>query len=460
MSTVIVMPQLGESVAEGIIGKWLKQEGDRIEKDEPIVEEITDKVNAEIPSPVAGVLEKITQPEGATVAVGQEIAVVGDSASGNGASGNGASSVEAPQPVSATPAADMAPTMPPDAQQVSAGPATQTVVVDRPRSERVRTSPLVKRLAEEHGINLAEVPGTGIGGRVSKQDILAFIEQRPQPAPHLAPTGVFEAPARPEPAVQAPPAAPPRAPQPAQPAGARALGPGEELVPVSPLRKMIAERMVQSVYTIPHAVTMAEVDMTPVVRYRDAHKRAYQEREGAPLSLVAFVIKATVDALKEFPLVNAEWAGDNIILKHEININVAVDAPEGLTIPVIHQADHLSLAGISAAVVDLARRARERKLKIEDMQGGTFTVNNTGALGSVAGVSIINYPQAGILSSGAIVKRPVVLETGAGDTIAIRSMMTLSFSFDHRVLDGGTSAAFVNAVKNRLEGWSPDYPLY
>jgi 2-oxoisovalerate dehydrogenase E2 component (dihydrolipoyl transacylase) len=223
---------------------------------------------------------------------------------------------------------------------------------------------------------------------------------------------------------------------------------------------MIADRMVKSIYTIPHATTMVEVDMTNVVRYRGAHKDQFRQREGVALSYVAFVIKATVEALKDFPMVNAEWAGDSILLKHDININVAVDAPEGLITPVIHHADDQSLAGLSKAVNDLAVRSRDKKLKIEDMQGGTFTVNNTGALGSISGVSIINYPQGGILAAAAIVKRPVVIEQDGQDLIAVRSIMNLSLSFDHRLLDGGYASAFVQAVKTKLESWRQDYPLY
>jgi pyruvate dehydrogenase complex dihydrolipoamide acetyltransferase long form len=453
MSTTIIMPQLGESVAEGVIGKWLKGVGDSVAKDEPIVEVITDKVNAEIPSPVAGVLEKITQEEGATVAVGQEIAVIGSGetqASGSGsqggqttagngqAGGNGSSG----SPSGATQPSPTGSTAPVALAEAPAG---------KERSERVRTSPLVKRLAEQYGINLAEVPGTGIGGRVSKQDILSYVEQKekePQAAPHLAPTGAFERPVA-QPATQTPP----------QPAP-RAAGANEEKVPVSPLRKMIAEHMVRSTSTIPHATTMSDVDMTRVVRFREAHKDEFRQREGVPLSYVAFVIKATVEALKQFPYVNAEWAGDSIILKKDTNINVAVDAPEGLTTPVIHGADNMSLAGLSRAIYDLAVRARDKKLTIEDMQGGTFTVNNTGALGSDAGVSIINYPQAGILSAAAIVKKPVVMEVDGEDLIAVRHIMNLSFSFDHRILDGGAATSFVNAVKKTLESWPAEYPIY
>lgn len=456
MSTTIIMPQLGESVAEGIIGKWLKQQGDPVGKDEPIVEVITDKVNAEIPSPVAGVLEQVLQPEGATVAVGEAIAVIGGGegsspeaggrrqevgAATGSTSSNGQGGSVAPAPVAQTAAVNGPSGATPT--PLNAAPASD-------RAERVRSSPLVRRLAEEYGISLADVPGTGIGGRVSKNDILQFVEHRQQAASQ-PPVAVAPAQA---PAIPATPSLPP------QPGAARSAAANEELIPISPLRKMIAERMVISKYTIPHAMTNADVDMTPVVRYRDSHKDTFRQREGVSLSLVAFAIKATVEALKEFPLVNAEWGGDTIILKHDININVAVDAPDGLITPVIQHADSLSLAGLSKAITDLATRAREKKLRVEDMQGGTFTVNNTGALGSVSGFSIINYPQAGILSTGAIVKKPVVLETADGDTIAIRSMMNLSFSFDHRLLDGGYAARFVNAVKAKLEGWPRDYPLY
>lgn len=480
MPTTIVMPQLGESVAEGVIGKWLKNEGDHIDKDEPIVEVITDKVNAEIPSPVAGTLQTISQPEGATVAVGQEIAVIGDEggskepvAQAATTSGNGRTESQSarPSPVEAAPTAE------------PGGPARgqtqqETASSSGARGDRVRSSPLVRRLAEQHDINLAEVPGTGIGGRVSKQDILSFVELQQQGAAaatqergHFDAGTEFEREERPAAvATQAPPVAPPSPPttapsggmpsMPPQPITVRPLGSNEELMPVPPLRKMIADRMVQSMYTIPHATTMAEVDMTNVVRYREAKKDEFRRQEGIPLSYVAFVIKATIEALKQHTLVNAEWAGASIILKKDININVAVDAPEGLTTPVIHHADDKSLAGLAKAIYDLAMRARDKKLKIDDMQGGTFTVNNTGALGSVGGVSIINYPQAGILNAAAIVKRPVVLEQGGQDLIAVRSMMNLSFSFDHRLLDGGYAVAFVQTVKQQLQVWPMDYPVY
>lgn len=474
MPTIIVMPQLGESVAEGVIGKWLKNEGDAIEKDEPIVEVITDKVNAEIPSPVAGVLEKITQPEGATVAVGQEIAVIGGGAESDGGSTTGSAS-----------AGDSHSGMTPSGNgQGLAGAATMTAqrqtgqvegVAAAPsgrseRVDRVRSSPLVRRLAEQYGINLTQVPGTGIGGRVSKQDILQYVEQRQRAGTvtEVRPAATVETPALPQetaaapaPVAVAPPsAAVAQSPPSGAPSEGREPGTNEERIPLTPLRKMIADRMAQSVYTIPHAVTNSEVDMSAVVRYRDARKDEFRSREGRSLSLVAFFVKATVDALKAFPMVNAEWGGDCIILKKDVNINIAVDAPDGLITPVIRHADDLSLAGLSKAIVDIAERARNKKLKVEDMQGGTFTVNNTGALGSVSGVSIINYPQGGLLAFGSIVKRPVVVEVDDQDLIAVRSMMTLGFSFDHRLLDGGYAAAFARAVKDNLESWPQDYPLY
>jgi 2-oxoisovalerate dehydrogenase E2 component (dihydrolipoyl transacylase) len=304
----------------------------------------------------------------------------------------------------------------------------------------VRSSPLVRRLADQHGINLSTVHGTGIGGRVSKQDILALIGRQTTSAvvetPTLAPQSRPSTPA-------------PRAP-----------GANDEIVPISPIRKMIADRMVLSKTTIPHATTIVEVDMTNVVRYRESKKDEFRRRENVALSYVAFVIKATVESLKEYPDVNSEWGGDHIVRKGDININVAVDAPDGLTTPVIHHADERSLTGLSKAINDLATRARNKQLRIEDMQGGTFTVNNTGALGSIWSMSIINPPQCGMLAAAAIVKRPVVIEQDGQDLIAVRSMMNLSFSFDHRLLDGGYAASFLSSVKDKLEKWAPEYPLY
>ncbi len=467
MATQIVMPQLGESVAEGVIGKWLKQQGDQIAKDEPIVEVVTDKVNAEIPSPVAGTLQKISAEEGATVAVGEEIAVIGDAGEVSGA---GAATSATPatsrgsgsQPTQGSPAATAAPTQAPSgggAAPAPASPQAGTAVLngeaEGPDGARrvVRSSPLVQRLAAEHNVDLSQVRGTGIGGRVSKKDILQFIETSrsgPATAPATAPSA-----APPAPQIAPPSPAPAPAAQTASPVSAPS-GMETEIVPVSPVRRMIAEHMVKSKYTLPHATSMIEVDMTPVVQYREANKARWQQQEGISLSFMAFVSMATVEALKQYPLVNSEWGGDKIIVKKTINLGLAVAAADGLIVPNIKNADRLSLGGLAHAINDLTQRARNRKLTPDDVSGGTFTLNNTGAIGSVWSVSIINYPQAGILSADAIVKRVRVM---ADDSIAIRHIMNLCMSFDHRTLDGATVADFLQFIRRRLENWPSDCPL-
>lgn len=488
MATQIVMPQLGESVAEGVIGKWLKQEGDPIGKDEPIVEVVTDKVNAEIPSPVAGTLQKISAQEGATVTVGEEIAVIGEPGEADASSvstGQSVAQVQAeaagaesgvetgaqgtpgttePPAISRDSAGAEATNAAPSYQSGQAGTAVLTGQQEGPDGARraVRSSPLVQRLAAEHNVDLSLVPGTGIGGRVSKKDILNFIEQGGEAATAGPPTAA-EAPttaptARPAP-TPPPTAIPPRATasQPPPPQPARASGENEEVIPISPVRRMIAEHMVKSKYTLPHATSMIEIDMTPVVQYREAHKAQWQQQEGISLSFMAFVAQATIEALKQYPLVNSEWSDDGIILKKYINLGLAVAAQEGLIVPNIKNADRLSLGGMAHAVNDLTVRARNRRLTPDDVAGGTFTLNNTGAIGSVWSVSIINYPQAGILSADAIVKRVRVMPD---DSIAIRHMMNLCMSFDHRTLDGATVSGFLQHIRNRLETWPADAPLY
>jgi 2-oxoisovalerate dehydrogenase E2 component (dihydrolipoyl transacylase) len=430
MSTKIVMPQLGESVAEGVIGKWLKAEGDAIEKDEPIVEVITDKVNAEIPSPVAGTLEKITAAEGETVPVGHEIALIG---SANGAT---AGADQAPAIATSAQASERVPTPDGVDSQVRID-ANQRQEI-QPSGRVVRSSPLVQRLAQEHGIDLGQVSGTGIGGRVSKKDVMAFIERGTAGQPAVDAPQHVEAPPRP----QTPPPSP--------------MALGDEALTISPVRRMIAEHMVRSKYTIPHATTMIEVDMTNVAMYREANKARWQEREGVALSYMAFVALATVEALRKYPLVNSQWTDDKIILKRNINLGLAVAATDGLVVPNIKNADRLSLGGLAHVVADLTLRARNRKLMPDDMSGGTFTLNNTGAIGSVWSISIINYPQAGILSADAIVKRVRVMPD---DSIAVRHMMNLSMSFDHRTLDGGTISEFMQYIRGRLEQWPIDFPL-
>ncbi|HEV8637187.1 MAG TPA: dihydrolipoamide acetyltransferase family protein [Chloroflexota bacterium] len=516
MATSITMPQLGESVTEGTIGRWLKSVGDRVERDEPLVEVITDKVNVELPSPEAGTLAVISVDEGQTVPVGTEICQLepgtvgsgpGDratgrtdqpasrrSAAGDGATGGrgdrGASAVREPEPtgVSAetggpTPATpgggeeqrpDQAPAVASAEAVASAGadggPAGDGRTV-------ARTSPLVRRLAKEHGVDLAEVPGTGLGGRVTREDIQAFIAQRggvgtvSAPAAHLAEPS---APAAPSALAGVAPAAPAGRPHPGQPslrpgpvlpappAGYPAPGEGRtgEWEALSPMRRAIAEHMVRSVSTAPHVTTCFEIDMTGVARAREPLQAAFRAREGFELTYLPFVAKAVVEALREHPILNASYeageGGQAGIRRHgAINLGVAMGLENGLVVPVVRDADGLSVVGIARAVRVLVERARAGKLTLEDVRGGTLTLNNTGAFGSITSNPIINQGQAGIITMEAIVRRPVVVARDGEETIAIRSMMYSCLTFDHRVLDGLQAGRFMQSLKRRLEAIGP-----
>ena len=417
----VKMPQLGESITEGTIAKWLKQPGDQVKKYEGLVEIITDKVNAEVPAPLAGILKEIKVKEGATVTVGTEIAVIEES-------------------VTATPASSAPPSKEIEEVQAAfnAPEAAAPVPVVGPSSEgRTRLSPAVRALIEEHRISDAElsrIEGSGIGGRISKKDVEDFVSKRTQPA-----TANGE---------QRQTAASPAAPS--------APTPGTT-IPLSPMRRAIATNMLKSKQTIPHAWTVAEVDMTNVVRFRQTAKDGFKLREGIDLTFVPIIVKAVVEGLKAVPVLNASWSEQGVVLHRDINIGVAVSVDDGLIVPVVHQADRMSISGLAKAIDDLAKRARAGKLGIPDVQGGTFTVNNPGTFGTILSYSIIAPPQAGILAMDAIVKRPVVVE---GDAIAIRSMMNLCLSFDHRVLDGVSAARFLQGVRRWLEGFSEQVPLY
>ena len=417
MATSVKMPQLGESITEGTISKWLKQPGDQVKKYEGLVEIITDKVNAEVPSPMAGVLKEIKVKEGTTVTVGTEIAVIEESV-----------------PATATPG------------PTSRGPEevkTPAVAIPSPLAgegqgggseSRARLSPAVRALIEEHRITdseLSGIEGSGIGGRISKKDVEEFVAKRAQPA-----TANGEERQR---------TATPPVPTPGT------------TVPLSPMRRAIASNMLKSKQTIPHAWTVAEVDMTNVVRFRQTAKAAFRQREGIDLTFVPIIVKAVVEGLKAVPVLNASWSDDGVVLHRDINIGVAVSVDDGLIVPVVHQADRMSIAGLAKTIDDLATRARGGKLGIPDVQGGTFTVNNPGTFGTILSYSIIAPPQAGILAMDAIVKRPVVVD---GDAIAVRSMMNLCLSFDHRVLDGVSAARFLQGVRRWLEGFSEQVPLY
>jgi 2-oxoisovalerate dehydrogenase E2 component (dihydrolipoyl transacylase) len=535
----VTMPQLGESVAEGTIGRWLKKPGDTVAKYEPLVEVITDKVNAEVPSPFAGVLAEILVEEGETVPNNAEIAVITteeegaegvepvalerdpesepdsapvvepsgagghDAAEGTGgpaatAAGDGAGTDDAasaddaaaaepargPAGSDERPGQDERPAQPAAAAQApSASVATEEAQGD----PNARMSPAVRRLLREHDLQPAQIAGTGAGGRITREDVLGFIEARRSGGADAAQQAAAQqAPAQ-QPAEQASgtggqPAAPQASGTGGQPAATAGGGTGgqaaataaagtgaavefpdgadELLIPPTQMRKGIAAAMTRSKSTIPHAYEMLEVDMTPVVRHRAANKDEYQAREGTSLSFVPYVVKAVVEGLRAHPLINAHWDDAGLRVKRRINVGIAIAVDNGLIVPVIQDADRLSINGLNRAIQDLASRARANRLRLEDLQGGTITVNNTGAIGSVLSQSIINPPQIAIVNMEAIVKRPVVLETADGDTIAIRSIMNLACAFDHRATDGAQIGRFMLDVRRWLESTGPSLPIW
>ncbi|MHB8507681.1 MAG: dihydrolipoamide acetyltransferase family protein [Candidatus Dormibacteria bacterium] len=429
--TTVYMPQLGESVTEGQVSKWLKQPGDKVEKYEALLEVITDKVNAEVPSPVDGVLAEINVQEGETVAVGTLICSItsADNVAADAAAAPAAGATEAAPEVAAPAAAA------PPAPVPAAGASEATNGVAPAHDRANRASPAVRRLADEHNLDISVISGTGIGRRVTKKDVEEFIAGG-GPSSTTAPA--------------ASPASAPLSP----PAKVMA---GDELVPLNPMRKAIAEHMVRSRRTSPHAWCAIEVDMTNIVKLRAAEREAFRSREGVDLTYVPFVIKATVEALREHPGVNATFTPEGVLRKKAVNISVAVGLDDGLIVPVIHDADRLSIAGLAHTLDDLATRARAGQLKLPDIEGGTFCVNNPGTYGSIMSAPIINQPQAGIMTMEAIVKKPVVLP---GDLIGIRSMMFTCLSFDHRVMDGGQAISFLKSVKTWLEAATSQTPIY
>ena len=447
MPTPIKMPRLGESVAEGTIGSWLKQEGDLVEMDEALAEVITDKITAELPSPFAGRLTKILVKADETVAVGTDIALIEESADISAAP-----PAQAAPATSAVAAARSVAAAAPAPQQVPAHAGDGARAPEAAGEAGPRISPLARRLADEHGIDLNTIAGTGIGGRIRKEDILAYVASRSaQPQPAAAP-----APPPAAPAVSPPPAAPPAAPK-AAPAPAIA-GEDEELVTPSRMRLAIAEHMLRTKRTAPHATTFMEVDMTNIARWLEKNKEEFRRKNGHGISYVAFVMKATCEGLRKFPMANATWTEDNkIILKKRINLGLAVATETGLVVPTIHDADQYTLAGLAKQVSIIAQKARTNKLTVQDMQGSTFSVNNTGTFGTMFSTPLINQPHAGILSMEAVIKRPMVMED---DSIAIRHMMFLSFTFDHRILDGAGANGFLQAVRIKLQSYGTDIDVY
>ena len=465
----VTMPQLGESVAEGTIGKWLKQPGDHVAKYEPLLEVITDKVNAEVPSPFEGTLTEILAEEGATVPNNAEIAIIeADGEGGTAAAAEAAPAISAPaeaeapasepeapaaEPEAAAPApaaaAPAAAASAPTAAAAAASPSVSANGAAAPGDPDARMTPAVRRLLREHDLSPGQIVGTGHAGRITRDDVLAYIEAvrtGSAPAAPAAPTATAPAPAS--------------APAPAAAPVAFDAGTDEKLIPWTQMRKGVANAMLRSKTTVPHAYTMVEVDVTGLVKLRNANKAAYQAREGISLSYVPFVIKAVVEALRKHPKLNAHWSEEGLVVKRRIGVAVAVAIDDGLITPVIQDADTLSINGLNHAVIDLANRARANKLRLEDLNGGTVTVNNTGWFGSIASQSIVNTPQVVIVNLEAIVKRPVVRETPDGEVIAVRSIMNLPAAFDHRATDGAQVGRFVADIKAWLEAVGPDTAIF
>jgi 2-oxoisovalerate dehydrogenase E2 component (dihydrolipoyl transacylase) len=449
-NTVVKMPQLGESVSEGTVGRWLKQPGDRVERDEPLVEIQTDKVNAEVPSPVAGILQQILLPEGATAAVKSDLAIIGDET---------AALIPAPAPAPPPSPARAAFTYDSSPGGGVVGHRDEpTPAQPEPNGAPPKRfyTPVVLRMAEEHNIDLATLEGTGAHGRVTRRDVERAIAgglpaaQPPRVAPPSAPAAVPALTPQPAPApalVSTPPPSTPVAPL---PTGAR-----DQNVALTPMRRAIADHMSRARADIPDAWSLVEIDMTRLSKQRDALQTDWQAREGYELTYLPFFVKAVLAGLRAVPELNASWAGDHLTVHREYNLGIAVSVPNGLIVPVLRSADQLSVAGVAQALRALILKARGGRLSADDLQGATFTVNNPGSLGSIMSQPIVPVGQAGIVTMEAIVKRPVVTPD---DAIAVRGMMYSCLAFDHRILDGSGALTFLKTLKHELE--TVEYPLY
>ena len=442
MGLIIELPHVGESVVEGTIGKWLKVPGDHVDRYDPLVEIVTDKVTMELPSPVSGILLNILAQEGETIPMGAPLAEfeTSDDASHiehSKPESPPSSSTTAPISTTGYLVKNVAPVGPtgggPDGEPIiSDAEPTPTLVNNVPPQKHPtvnagttpRLSPAVRKLATENNIDLDTINGSGVGGRITRDDVLAHMSSLPEQITTSPDSESHTA--------------------------------EDTYITVTPIRKMIAEAMVRSVTTIPHAWSMIEVDVTNLVTVRNRHRQTVSEREGVDLTYLPFIIKMVVEALRENPTLNATWGGDKIIVKNRINIGIAVAGPDGLIVPVIKDADQKSIIGLANAAGELASKVKTKKLSLSDVQEGTFTVNNTGVLGSITSQPIINHPQAAILTTEAIQKRPIVIQDG----IAIRSMMNMCMSFDHRINDGAESSAFLQSVKRRIEAITENTPIY
>jgi pyruvate dehydrogenase E2 component (dihydrolipoamide acetyltransferase) len=447
MATDVLMPQMGESIAEGTVSRWIKKVGDKVERDEPLLEISTDKVDAEIPSPAAGTLTEVLVKEGETVAVNSvvaRIAAEGEAASageGAGATQKPAAPAPAPEPEPVAPPAS-APA--PEAPQPQAAPPTEQNddenVASLEERRRTKSSPLVRKIARENNIDIAQLQGTGISGRVTKNDILDYLQQpAPQAQPSVAPAILpATSPASPKPAGRIAGATPASATQ------------SISLEPLSVMRKKIAQHMIQSKQTSAHVTTVFEFDFSAIEKLRRQNKESYSER-GVKLTYLPFIIQAVIAGLREFPIINASMDETNVIYHRDINVGIAVALDWGLIVPVVKNADEKNILGIARVVNDLGERARTKKLSPDEVQGGTFTITNPGIYGGLFGTPIINQPQVAILGVGGVKKRPVVIETQEGDSIAIRSMCIMSLTFDHRLIDGAVADQFMARVRQIIE---------
>jgi 2-oxoglutarate dehydrogenase E2 component (dihydrolipoamide succinyltransferase) len=444
MATDIVMPQMGESIVEGTITKWLKKPGDKIQRDEPLFEISTDKVDAEIPAPASGVLQEIKVTEGTTVQVNT---VVGTIVSDGEAAPKAAAPEKKAAPAAAPPAAKAQAPAPSAPKAAPAPPPA-------PRHEEedhARSSPLVRKIAREHNVNLSQVEGTGLGGRITKQDIQAFIEGQSGAAVQgSGATGV--SPDQPEPG--APSLSSASAAR--QGGSAPAAIPGD-LVPMTNMRKIIMQRMIESRRTSAHVHAMFEVDMTRIVNLRNKHKSSFEQRNGTRLTFMPFFVRAAIIGLQQFPIVNASVEGEAVRYHRHVNMGIAVALDWGLIVPVLKNADELNFLGLQRGITDLGERARSKKLKPEEVEGSTFTVTNPGQFGAVFGLPIINQPNSAIMGVGGITKTPlVVTDKDGSDSIAIRSVVHLTLGYDHRIIDGAVADQFMAFVKKTLEGWGED----
>jgi pyruvate dehydrogenase E2 component (dihydrolipoamide acetyltransferase) len=463
--TDVVMPQMGESIVEGTLTKWLKKPGERVERDEPLFEISTDKVDTEIPAPAAGVLAEVLVPEGQTVGINTVVGRIQDGA----AAGAPAPAAPAPAPAAEAPA----PPAPAPAPQVAPAPAPAIA------EEQGPLSPLVRKMAREHNVDLSKVRGTGAGGRITKQDVEAYLagQQAPAAPAYAAPAPAAPAPAAPAPAAPPPPApaptavaayaAPPPAPAPppvsAPPLPQAPVAPREiqqmpgaapavRIEPMSNMRQAIAKHMVFSKQTSAHVTTVHRVDMTKVAKMREKRKAQFQQQYGISLTFLPFIVRAATVALREYPIVNASIDGANIVYHRDLNIGIAVALDGGLIVPVIRNADERNIVGLQRAIADLAARARSRQLRPDEVQGGTFSITNFGSFGSLFATPVINQPQVAILGIGSVTKEPIVVD----DAIAIRSVAYLALTFDHRLIDGALGDQFTAKVKSVLENWSEE----